>query len=176
VSCCQGLDAGGAGRDSLFKAPGWTGWGERGGWPALSTDRFWVWGASSFAPFAKGGPVHPSQTPTSIPNYDRRMPTGLKRYYGSGDLHLITCSCYQRRPLLGTPHRRDLFLDILEAGGPPFPQVPFGLGVPVLRAFCEGRAYPPGHRLEPPIRTMIRIPQIQFSPAVFTRNPLFVST
>ncbi|MGA2979242.1 MAG: transposase [Terriglobales bacterium] len=41
----------------------------------------------------------------------RRM---LKRYYGSGDLHFITCSCYQRQPLLGTSLRRDLFLSVLE--------------------------------------------------------------
>src|SRR5450755_3549649 len=42
------------------------------------------------------------------------MPTGLKRYYGSGDLHFITCSCYQRKPWLDTDERRDLFLEILE--------------------------------------------------------------
>jgi len=42
------------------------------------------------------------------------MPWGLKRYYGTGDLHFITCSCYQRRPLLGTRHRHDLFLTVLE--------------------------------------------------------------
>jgi putative transposase len=42
------------------------------------------------------------------------MPTGLTRYYGSNDLHFITCSCYQRRPLLDTPRRRNLFLEILE--------------------------------------------------------------
>ncbi len=41
----------------------------------------------------------------------RRKP---KRYYGAGDLHFITCSCYHRQPLLGTPHRRDLFLTVLE--------------------------------------------------------------
>ncbi len=38
----------------------------------------------------------------------------LKRYYGAGHLHFITCSCYRRQPLLGTPHRRDLFLAELE--------------------------------------------------------------
>ena len=38
----------------------------------------------------------------------------LKRYYGAGDLHFITCSCYGRQPLLGTPCRRDLFLTVLE--------------------------------------------------------------
>jgi putative transposase len=42
------------------------------------------------------------------------MRRNLKRYYGAGDLHFITCSCYQRRPLLGTPRRRDLFLTVLE--------------------------------------------------------------
>jgi putative transposase len=38
----------------------------------------------------------------------------LKRYYGAGDLHFITCSCYRRQPLLGTPRRRDLLLTVLE--------------------------------------------------------------
>ncbi len=36
------------------------------------------------------------------------------RYYGTGDLHFITCSCYRREPWLGTARRRDLFLTILE--------------------------------------------------------------
>ena len=30
------------------------------------------------------------------------MPKGLKRYYGRGDLHFLTFSCYRRLPLLGT--------------------------------------------------------------------------
>ena len=42
------------------------------------------------------------------------MPSRLKRYYSARDLHFITCSCYRRRPLLGTARRRDLFLKILE--------------------------------------------------------------
>jgi putative transposase len=42
------------------------------------------------------------------------MPRGLKRYYGAGDLHFITCSCYHRQPLLGTAERRDLLLTGLE--------------------------------------------------------------
>jgi putative transposase len=42
------------------------------------------------------------------------MPWCLKRYYGAGDLHFITCRCYQRRPLLGTAPRRNLFLTVLE--------------------------------------------------------------
>jgi putative transposase len=45
------------------------------------------------------------------------MPQGLKRYYGAGDLHFITCSCYKRRPWLDTPPRRDLFLKILDEVG-----------------------------------------------------------
>ena len=42
------------------------------------------------------------------------MTRGLKRYYGTDNAHFITCSCYQRRPWLDTPSRRDLFLTILE--------------------------------------------------------------
>jgi len=42
------------------------------------------------------------------------MPRNLTRYYGAGDLHFITCSCYRRQPLLGTKQRRDLFQTVLE--------------------------------------------------------------
>jgi putative transposase len=42
------------------------------------------------------------------------MPTNLHRYYGAGHLHFITTSCYQRRPLLGTPQNRNLFLEVME--------------------------------------------------------------
>ena len=42
------------------------------------------------------------------------MPARLRRAYGTGYLHFITFSCYQRRPLLGAPQCRDLFLRILE--------------------------------------------------------------
>jgi putative transposase len=42
------------------------------------------------------------------------MPTNLHRYYGAGYSHFITTSCYQRRPLLGTPRTRDLFLEVME--------------------------------------------------------------
>ncbi len=38
------------------------------------------------------------------------MPAGLKRYYGKGELHFITFSCYRRLPLLKTVRARDLFL------------------------------------------------------------------
>ena len=43
------------------------------------------------------------------------MPRNLKRYYGAGDLHYVTFSCYQRLPLLGSGQRRDLVLRALEA-------------------------------------------------------------
>ena len=42
------------------------------------------------------------------------MPKLLERYYGAGDLHFITCSCYKREPVLGHAPRRDLFLTVLE--------------------------------------------------------------
>ena len=34
------------------------------------------------------------------------MPAGLKRYYGKGDLHFITVSCYPRVPLLKSARAR----------------------------------------------------------------------
>jgi putative transposase len=46
--------------------------------------------------------------------YSHPMRRKLKRYYGAGDLHFITCSCYRRQPVLGTARRRDLFLTVLE--------------------------------------------------------------
>ena len=36
-----------------------------------------------------------------------------RRYTGLGDLHFITFSCYQRRPLLGTVRARNLFVKVL---------------------------------------------------------------
>lgn len=38
------------------------------------------------------------------------MPAGLKRYYGKGDLHFITFSCYRRLPLLRTTRARNLLV------------------------------------------------------------------
>jgi len=46
--------------------------------------------------------------------YAGTMRRNLIRYYGAGDLHFITCSCYRRQPWLGTARRRDLFLNVLE--------------------------------------------------------------
>ena len=42
------------------------------------------------------------------------MPAGLHRTYGAHHLHFITCSCYQRLPLLNSSKDRDCFLKILE--------------------------------------------------------------
>jgi putative transposase len=42
------------------------------------------------------------------------VPKRLQRFYGNGDLHFITASCYQRQPLLRSARRRDLFLKVLE--------------------------------------------------------------
>jgi len=42
------------------------------------------------------------------------MPSELKRYYGRGDLHFVTFSCYQRLPLLGTESARNVFVHELE--------------------------------------------------------------
>lgn len=42
------------------------------------------------------------------------MPSGLKRFYGAGDLHFLTFSCYHRRPYLVTPQAKYTFLSVLE--------------------------------------------------------------
>ena len=42
------------------------------------------------------------------------MPWGLRRFYGGGDLHFITASCYRRQPLLAAARHRDLFVRVLE--------------------------------------------------------------
>jgi putative transposase len=41
------------------------------------------------------------------------MKPRLRRRYGLGQLHFITCSCYRRAALLGTERARHLFLKIL---------------------------------------------------------------
>ena len=38
----------------------------------------------------------------------------LWRFYGSGDLHFVTFSCYRRRPYLGTVRARNRFIKILD--------------------------------------------------------------
>ncbi len=42
------------------------------------------------------------------------MPSRLKRYFGNGDLHFVTFSCYRRMQLLSA-RSRDLFLRQLES-------------------------------------------------------------
>lgn len=42
------------------------------------------------------------------------MPDHPERFYGGSDLHFVTFSCYQRKPFLDKPVRRDLFLTTLE--------------------------------------------------------------
>jgi putative transposase len=42
------------------------------------------------------------------------MTQALHRFYGAGDLHFVTFSCYGRKPLLDCEARRDLLLQILE--------------------------------------------------------------
>ena len=42
------------------------------------------------------------------------MRNPLRRYYGRGDLHFVTFSCYRRRPLLGARRARDRFVKILD--------------------------------------------------------------
>jgi REP element-mobilizing transposase RayT len=43
------------------------------------------------------------------------MPKNLKRYYGRGDLHFVTFSCYRRIPLLRTVGARNVFVKALGA-------------------------------------------------------------
>ena len=63
------------------------------------------------------------------------MPKGLRRWYGGGDLHFITSSCYERRPFLGSAARRDLFLKIFEE-----------VRIPGGRLRGDAGAYTPAHR------------------------------
>ena len=42
------------------------------------------------------------------------MRNPLRRYYGSGDLHFVTFSCYRRRAFLGTARARNRFVKILD--------------------------------------------------------------
>jgi len=41
------------------------------------------------------------------------MPKGLRRRYGLGHLHFITCSCYRRLPLFASARAKNLFVKIL---------------------------------------------------------------
>src|SRR5579862_3548069 len=63
-------------------------------------------------PYQKPGKGAASIEPNTLNRLRKRAP--LERRYGQGDLHFITCSCYQRRPLLRSARRRDTFLGILD--------------------------------------------------------------
>ena len=43
------------------------------------------------------------------------MPKNLKRYYGRGEIHFVTFSCYRRIPLLRTIEARNVFVEALGA-------------------------------------------------------------
>ena len=60
------------------------------------------------------GNVRLSQTDITRLFYSAAVPENLHRTYGARDLHFLTFSCYQRRPLLNHASRCDLFLQILE--------------------------------------------------------------
>src|SRR5258708_5309633 len=61
----------------------------------------------------------PRRTETRVPHASVSrvrvlvMPKGLKRYYGRGDPHFLTFSCYRRLPLLNTMRARNLFVHAL---------------------------------------------------------------
>jgi putative transposase len=67
-------------------------------------------------------PLHPTLAANNVAKmghpfvvvYTGLMPLGLKRYQTMGHDHLVTFSCYQRRPYLQTPEARDLFERSLE--------------------------------------------------------------
>ncbi len=42
------------------------------------------------------------------------MPTGLRRFQQTRQMHFVTFSCYRRQPKLGTPHARNIFEQSLE--------------------------------------------------------------
>ncbi len=42
------------------------------------------------------------------------MPTGLRRYQQTGNLHFINFNCFRKRPIFDTPEPRDTFCKILD--------------------------------------------------------------
>jgi putative transposase len=42
------------------------------------------------------------------------MPTGLRRFHRTGDLHAINVNCFRKRTIFDTAEPRDTFLNILE--------------------------------------------------------------
>jgi len=80
-----------------------------GGAPLLTLFEKWpagepaAWDSALSSPL-NGAHCHCARVLASLLFYAMRR--NLKRYYGAGDLHFITCSCYRRQPLLGTARRR----------------------------------------------------------------------
>jgi REP element-mobilizing transposase RayT len=72
------------------------------------------WGTRFCFGTCRQNSIRRSQTLSAIWKYSGVMPWSLKRYNYTDALHFITFSCYQRKPSLSAPERRDLFLDIIE--------------------------------------------------------------
>jgi REP element-mobilizing transposase RayT len=49
----------------------------------------------------------------NVGNFFFQMPKNLKRYYGKGDLHFLTFSCFRRFALLGRARARNVFVRAL---------------------------------------------------------------
>ncbi len=50
------------------------------------------------------------RSPCMMAHYQAtRMPTGLRRFHKTRQMHFITFSCYRRQPKLGKPHARNIF-------------------------------------------------------------------
>jgi len=93
--------------------------GSVGGAPHIAVFEMWGLSAAIAKPvpravFITSGRCAPSPREQTSSATFVIMPRNLTRYYGAGDLHFITCSCYRRQPLLGTKQRRDLFQTVLE--------------------------------------------------------------
>ena len=50
-----------------------------------------------------------------VPQPRRITRNPLRRYYGRGDLHFVTFSCYRRRAYLGRARARDRFVKVLDS-------------------------------------------------------------
>src|SRR5580704_3516938 len=61
----------------------------------------------------RAAPTRCGHNRANVGAFVHRMPKNLKRYYGKGDLHFITCSCYRRFALLGTVRARNEFVRAL---------------------------------------------------------------
>ena len=73
-----------------------------GGWP-------------TFTFFVKVGTIRLAVTAFLChDDYADCVPNHPRRYYGTKELHFITCSGYHRQSWLASPKRRDLFLAVLE--------------------------------------------------------------